>query len=153
MTFLPEQMPLIKLNTGQQMPQLGLGVYKVGQTEAVDLIRAAIVKGYRRVDTAALYGNEAEVGEGIRTSGVAREDLFVTTKIWNDRQGYDSALEAIDESLTRLDIDYVDLLLVHWPCPSKTSSSRPGRLFRRRWRAGRFAALASRTSTRTTSKS
>ena len=117
MTFLPDQMALIKLNTGQQMPQLGLGVYKVGQTEAVDLIRAAIEKGYRRVDTAALYGNEAEVGEGIRTSGVAREDIFVTTKIWNDDQGYDRTLEAIDESLSRRNIDYIDMLLIHWPSP------------------------------------
>jgi 2,5-diketo-D-gluconate reductase A len=141
MTFSPEQMPLIKLNTGQQMPQLGLGVYKVGQTEAVDLIRAAIGKGYRRVDTAALYGNEAEVGEGIRTSGVAREDLFVTTKIWNDRQGYDSALEAIDESLTRLDIDYVDLLLVHWPCPKQDKFVETWSAFQKAMEGGKIRGI------------
>ena len=72
-----------------------------------------------RIDTAALYDNEAVIGAGIRRSGFAREELFVTTKIWNDRQGYDNALEAIDESLQRLNIDYIDMLLIHWPCPQK----------------------------------
>jgi len=119
MTFSPEQMPLLTLNNGQQIPQLGLGVYKVTQDIAVDLIKNAVDAGYRRIDTAALYGNEAEVGQAVRESGLAREELFVTTKIWNDRQGYDEALVAIDESLDRLNIDYVDMLLIHWPCPTQ----------------------------------
>lgn len=119
MTFSPEQNPNILLNNGQLMPQLGLGVYKVNQDIAVQLVRTAIDTGYRRIDTAALYDNEAEVGAAVRQSGMAREDLFVTTKIWNDRQGYANALEAIDESLTRLNIDYLDMLLIHWPCPQK----------------------------------
>lgn len=119
MTFSPEMNPSIQLLNGDYMPQLGLGVYKVEQDIAVDLVRVALDAGYRRIDTAALYDNEAEIGAGIRKSGYDREDIFVTTKIWNDRQGYDNALEAIDESLSRLNIDYVDMLLIHWPCPAK----------------------------------
>lgn len=119
MSFSPEQNPNILLNNGQLMPQLGLGVYKVNQDIAVQLVRTAIDTGYRRIDTAALYDNEAEVGAAVRQSGLAREELFVTTKIWNDRQGYTNALEAIDESLSRLNIDYLDMLLIHWPCPQK----------------------------------
>jgi 2,5-diketo-D-gluconate reductase A len=119
MTFTPENMPIRTLNNGQKMPQLGLGVYKVGQDIAVDLVQMAIEAGYRRIDTAALYDNEQEVGAGIRKSSVPRDEIFVATKIWNDRQGYDNALEAIDESLTRLNIDYVDMLLIHWPAPTQ----------------------------------
>lgn len=119
MTFTPDHMAIRNLNNGQQIPQLGLGVYKVGQDIAVDLVQAAIETGYRRVDTAALYDNEQEVGAAIRRSGIAREEIFVTTKIWNDRQGFDNALEAIDESLNRLNIDYLDMLLIHWPAPAQ----------------------------------
>ena len=117
MSFSLDQNPLIQLNSGQLVPQLGLGVYKVGQDIAVDLVKLAIDLGYRRIDTAALYDNEQEVGAGIRASNVDREEIFVTTKIWNDRHGYDNALEAIDESLARLNIGYVDMLLIHWPNP------------------------------------
>lgn len=109
----------LTLNNGNTIPQLGLGVYKVAQSAAVDLMREAIDVGYRRIDTAALYGNEQEVGQGIRESGIAREEVFVTTKIWNDRQGYNESLKAIDESLQRLDLGYVDMLLIHWPCPAQ----------------------------------
>jgi len=109
----------LTLNNGNSIEQLGLGVYKVAQTEAVNLMREAVEVGYRRIDTAALYGNEAEVGLGIRQSGVDREEIFVTTKIWNDRQGYNETLKAIDESLTRLDLGYLDMLLIHWPSPAQ----------------------------------
>lgn len=118
MSFSAEQNPLIQLNSGQLVPQLGLGVYKVGQDIAVDLVKLAIDLGYRRIDTAALYDNEQEVGAGIRASSVEREEVFVTTKIWNDRHGYANALEAIDESLARLNIGYVDMMLIHWPNPT-----------------------------------
>lgn len=111
--------PSLTLNNGQQIPQLGLGVYKLGTDVAAGLIRTAIETGYRRIDTAAFYGNEAEIGEGVRTCGLAREEVFVTTKIWNDDQGFDRALEAIDESLDRLNIDYIDMLLIHWPKPQQ----------------------------------
>ncbi|MEY4079207.1 MAG: hypothetical protein RIS80_976 [Actinomycetota bacterium] len=119
MTFEITQNPLVQLYNGQLIPQLGLGVYKVQQDVAVDVVRTALDLGYRRVDTAALYDNEQEVGAAIRSSGLDREEVFVTTKIWNDRQGYDEALEAIDESLLRLNIEYVDMLLIHWPCPQQ----------------------------------
>lgn len=111
--------PTVTLNNGQQIPQLGLGVYKLETDIAEGLIHQAIEAGYRRIDTASFYGNEAEVGAGVRTSGLAREELFVTTKIWNEDQGYDRTLAAIDESLSRLDIDYIDMLLIHWPKPEK----------------------------------
>lgn len=116
------------LNNGNTIEQLGLGVYKVAQNEAVNLMREAVEVGYRRIDTASLYGNEAEVGKGIRESGVDRSEIFVTTKIWNDRQGYNESLKAIDESMGRLDLGYIDMLLIHWPCPSQN-------LFLETWRA------------------
>lgn len=109
----------LTLNSGNTIEQLGLGVYKVAQDEAVKLMREAVEVGYRRIDTAALYGNEAEVGQGIRESGVDRSEIFVTTKIWNDRQGYNESLKAIDESMSRLDLGYIDLLLIHWPSPAQ----------------------------------
>ncbi len=119
MTFSPEQNPRILLNNGQVLPQLGLGLYKVGQDIGVELVQAAVEAGYRRFDTAALYDNEFEVGAGLRKCGLPREDVFVTTKIWNDRHGFENATEAIDESLDRLNIEYIDMLLIHWPCPMK----------------------------------
>ena len=119
MTFDPKNMPLIELNNGQRIPQLGLGVYQLAAASAADLVAGAIETGYRRIDTAALYNNEAEVGEGIRQSGVARDEIYVTTKIWHDRHGYDESLVAIDESLDRLNIEYVDMLLIHWPAPAQ----------------------------------
>ena len=119
MTFTLESNPNVQLNNGQLIPQLGLGVYKVQQDIAVNVVRTALDLGYRRVDTAALYDNEVEVGAAIRTSGLDREELFVTTKIWNDRHGFAEANEAIDEALTRMNIGYIDMLLVHWPCPKQ----------------------------------
>ncbi len=113
-----EQNPKIKLNSGQLIPQVGLGVYKVAGESAEPLILEAFEAGYRRIDTAAFYGNEPEVGAAVRHSGLAREKIFVTTKIWKDDHGYDRALAAIDESLGRLDIDYIDMLLIHWPSPA-----------------------------------
>lgn len=111
--------PLVTLNSGQIMPQLGLGVYKVNQDIAVHLVGHALELGYRRIDTAALYDNEAEVGAAVRKSGLAREEVFVTSKIWNDRHGYHEAKEAIQESVDRLNIEYVDMMLIHWPCPKQ----------------------------------
>lgn len=111
--------PLLTLNSLQVMPQLGLGVYKVNQDIAVQLVGHALDLGYRRIDTAALYDNEAEVGAAVRKSGVAREEIFVTSKIWNDRHGYHEAKEAIQESVDRLNIGYVDMMLIHWPCPKQ----------------------------------
>ncbi|MFC0219748.1 2,5-diketo-D-gluconate reductase A [Pseudochelatococcus lubricantis] len=109
--------PTVLLNDGHTIPQLGLGVWQAGQDVAVAAVRKALEVGYRHVDTAAVYGNEREVGEGMRASGVARGDIFLTTKLWNDAQGHDNALRAFDASLERLGVDYVDLYLIHWPMP------------------------------------
>lgn len=112
-----EDNPKIRLNNGQIIPQVGLGVYKLHGASAEPLLLSAFEAGYRRIDTAAFYGNEPEVGNAVRNSGLAREEIFITTKVWKDDHGYDRALEAIDESLTRLNIDYIDMLLIHWPSP------------------------------------
>lgn len=119
----------LTLNNGQQIPQLGLGVYKVNQDIAVQLVGTAIDLGYRRIDTAALYDNEQEVGAAIRKSSVPREEIYVTTKIWNNRQGYHESKEAIEESLDRLNIGYVDMMLIHWPAPKQNKFVETWRAF------------------------
>lgn len=112
------QSPLIELNNGVEMPALGLGVYQSAPEETGSAVESAIANGYRLIDTAAAYGNEREVGEGIRRSGIDRADVFVTTKLWIADYGYEPALRAFDESLSRLGLDYVDLYLLHWPVPT-----------------------------------
>ncbi|KZB80594.1 aldo/keto reductase [Amycolatopsis regifaucium] len=111
--------PSIRLNNGTSLPQLGFGVYKIGDDEVAGAVRTAIEAGYRAIDTATLYANERGVGEAVRTSGLPREELFVTTKLWNTEHGYDSALRAFDTSLRELGLEYVDLYLIHWPLPSQ----------------------------------
>ena len=111
--------PKIEFNDGKTIPQIGLGVWQTPNAEAAPAVRKALEVGYRHVDTAAIYENEEGVGEGIRQSGVARSDIFLTTKLWNDRQSHDAALKAFDESLKRLGTDYVDLFLIHWPSPHR----------------------------------
>ena len=106
----------LTLNSGARIPQVGLGVWQSGGATQ-RAVSAALELGYRHVDTARIYGNEAQVGKAIRDSGVPRSELFVTTKLWNQDQGYDRALRAFDESLKRLGLDYVDLYLIHWPVP------------------------------------
>lgn len=112
------------LATGAQIPQVGLGVYQspVGAVTR-DAVAAALSLGYRHVDTAHIYRNEVDVGAAVRASSVPRSEIFVTTKLWNNDQGYDSALRALDTSLARLGLDYVDLYLVHWPVPGKRRDS------------------------------
>lgn len=109
--------PAITLNNGVQIPQLGFGVFQVPDDETAAAVAAAIAAGYRSIDTAAVYFNEVGVARGIERSGVPREDLFITTKVWNSAQGYDSTLKAFDESAERLGLDQVDLYLIHWPTP------------------------------------
>lgn len=110
--------PTIKLNNDELMPQLGLGVWKARDGDEVEAaVTAAIDAGYRLIDTAAIYGNEAGVGRAINKSNVPREDLFITTKLWNSDQGYDNTLIAFTRSLKLLGLDYVDLYLIHWPMP------------------------------------
>lgn len=108
------------LSNGVKMPWLGLGVFKVTEEGlAEQTVKAAIDAGYRHIDTAAAYGNEEGVGAGVKNSGVPREELFITTKVWNADQGYETSLAAFEKSLKKLDMDYVDLLLVHWPVKGK----------------------------------
>jgi diketogulonate reductase-like aldo/keto reductase len=107
---------IVTLNNGVEMPRLGLGVYQArAGGEARRAVEHALEAGYRHVDTAALYGNERDVGEAIHSSGIPREEIFVTTKLWNDDHGYDGALRAFEESRERLGLDVVDLYLIHWP--------------------------------------
>ncbi|MET3576493.1 aldo/keto reductase [Bhargavaea ullalensis] len=104
------------LANGVEMPRLGLGVYKMTDPdEALQAIGTALETGYRAIDTAAVYGNEAQVGEAVRTSGIPREELFITSKVWNTDQGYDETLRAFEKSLRELNMDYLDLYLTHWP--------------------------------------
>ncbi|HZZ33563.1 MAG TPA: aldo/keto reductase [Phenylobacterium sp.] len=109
----------ITLNDGRPMPQVGLGVWQTPADQTADLVDVALKAGYRHVDTAMIYRNEAGVGEGLRRSGVSRDEVFVTTKLWNDFQGFDQTLAAFDASLARLGLESVDLYLIHWPAPSR----------------------------------
>ncbi|MET0237687.1 MAG: aldo/keto reductase [Kibdelosporangium sp.] len=113
---MPE-IPTIKLNNGVNMPQLGFGVFQVPNAEATETVTAALDAGYRSIDTAAAYGNEEGVGKAI--AGFPREQLFITTKVWNSDQGSEETLRAFDRSASLLGLDYVDLYLIHWPAPKK----------------------------------
>jgi 2,5-diketo-D-gluconate reductase A len=108
--------PSVTLNDGVEMPQFGLGVWQTPPDQAAEVVRAAVEAGYRAVDTAAIYGNEKGVGEGLRAT---RDSVFLTTKLWNEHQGYDAALKAFDASLGRLGRTSLDLYLIHWPSPSR----------------------------------
>src|SRR6266571_2116400 len=114
----------VKLNNDVRMPILGLGVYQSPPGRVTrNAVNFALRVGYRHVDTARIYGNEADVGEAVRESGVPRGDLFVTTKLWNSDQGYDSTLRACEASLKRLGLDYLDLYLIHFPVPESRNES------------------------------
>ncbi|MGQ4490840.1 aldo/keto reductase [Streptomyces sp. SAS_281] len=111
--------PSITLNNGVRMPQLGFGVFQVPDEETATAVGHALDAGYRSIDTAAVYGNERGVGRAVADSGLPREELFVTTKLWNADQGYDRTLAAFDASLDKLGLDHVDLYLIHWPTPAR----------------------------------
>ncbi|MER5686046.1 aldo/keto reductase [Streptomyces sp. NPDC002205] len=135
------QVPSITLNNGVEMPQLGFGVWQVPDNEAAKAVRTAIESGYRSIDTAAIYENEQGTGEAIAASGVAREELFVTTKLWNSQQGYDATLRAFDASLDKLGLDYVDLYLIHWPVPAKDAYIDTYKAFEKIYADGRAKAI------------
>lgn len=120
--------PVLTLRDGVEMPQLGFGVFQIPPEEIQERVEEALAAGYRHIDTAAAYRNEAGVGAAIAASGVPREDVFVTTKLWNSDQGYDSTLRAFEKSLGRLGAGHVDLYLIHWPLPGRD-------LFLDTWRA------------------
>lgn len=107
----------LTFHDGRSVPQLGLGVWQVDNAMTPDVVATALSTGYRSIDTAAIYGNEEGVGKGIARSGIPRDQLFVATKVWNDRHGHDLTRQAFQESLERLGLDYVDLYLIHWPVP------------------------------------
>ncbi|MBF4634791.1 aldo/keto reductase [Agreia pratensis] len=118
MTTSESSVPLVTLNDGNTIPQLGFGVFKVDPDKTSRIVTDAFEVGYRHIDTAKIYGNEEGVGHAIKTSGIDRDELFITTKLWNADQGYESGLEAFEKSLGRLQLDYVDLYLIHWPAPA-----------------------------------
>lgn len=113
--------PRVTLNDGNSIPQVGLGVWQTPAEETERAVTAALQAGYRHIDTAAAYRNEAETGRGLANSGVPREGVFLVTKLWNSDQGYDSTLTAFDASVERLGVDYLDLYLIHWPVPANNA--------------------------------
>ncbi|MFJ1608049.1 aldo/keto reductase [Streptomyces sp. NPDC088253] len=123
------------------MPQLGFGVWQVPDDEAEQAVATALESGYRSIDTAAIYGNEEGTGKAIAASGIPREDLFVTTKLWNSDQGYDSTLRAFDTSLEKLGLDYLDLYLIHWPLPSRGKYIDTYKAFEKLYTDGRVKAI------------
>ncbi|MFC8002183.1 aldo/keto reductase [Streptomyces olivaceus] len=138
---MSSKVPPITLNNGVEMPQLGFGVWQVPDDEAQTAVAQALEAGYRSIDTAAIYGNEEGTGRAIAASGLAREDLFVTTKLWNSDQGYDSTLEAFDTSLAKLGLDYLDLYLIHWPMPAREKYVDTYKAFEKLLADGRVRAI------------
>jgi 2,5-diketo-D-gluconate reductase A len=141
--------PQVTLNDGRTMPQFGLGVWQTPQDEAAMVVKTALEAGYRLIDTAAAYGNERGVGEGIRPSGVDPKDVSVTTKLWNDRQGFDSTLKAFDNSLGRLGVEVLDLYLITGRRRGRTSIWRVGAP----WCGSRRKAASARSASPTLRRS
>jgi diketogulonate reductase-like aldo/keto reductase len=130
----------VELSNGVEMPYFGLGVYLINEgKEVVSAVKDALDAGYIHIDTASLYGNEKGVGEAIKQSGVDRKNIFVTTKVWNSDQGYESTLRAFDKSMAKLGLDYLDLYLVHWPVKGKYKDT--WRAFEKLYNDGRVRAI------------
>jgi diketogulonate reductase-like aldo/keto reductase len=133
--------PDVRLNDGAMMPQLGFGVFQVSDEEAEHAVEVALRDGYRSVDTASAYGNEEGTGRALRASGLPREELFITTKLWNSDQGYDQTLRAFDASMRRLGLDYLDLYLIHWPTPARDKYVDTYKAFEKLHADGRVRAI------------
>lgn len=133
--------PTITLDNGVEIPQLGLGVWQIEDDIVTDVVTTAFEAGYRHIDTAAIYGNEAGVGRAIAASGLPRDDLFITTKLWNSDQGYDTTLAAFDASLERLGLEYVDLYLIHWQSLKKDKYVDTWRAFEQLYADKRVRAI------------
>ncbi|KHF38202.1 aldo/keto reductase [Halalkalibacter okhensis] len=130
------------LHNGIKMPWVGFGVFKVKDgEEVVNSVKAALEIGYRSIDTAAIYGNEAGVGKAIADSNVPRDELFITTKVWNSNHGYDATLAAFDESMEKLGLDYLDLYLIHWPLPSEGKYVETWKALEKLYKDGRVRAI------------
>jgi 2,5-diketo-D-gluconate reductase A len=111
--------PILTLNDGRTIPQVGFGLWQVPADETARVVREGLAAGYRLIDGAAIYGNEVGLGEGLRSADVPRDQVFVTTKVWNDRQGRDETARAVEDSLQRIGLVQADLMLIHWPCPEQ----------------------------------
>jgi 2,5-diketo-D-gluconate reductase A len=133
--------PKLTFNNGAEIPQVGFGVFLVPDHETKAAVSSALEAGYRHIDTAQAYGNEAAVGEAISESGIPRDELFVTTKLWNDAQGYDSALDSFDGSIKRLGLDYLDLYLIHWPAPAQDRYVATWKAFEAVYAEGRVRSI------------
>jgi 2,5-diketo-D-gluconate reductase A len=133
--------PAVTLHDGVEIPQLGFGVFQVPPDDTQRVVEEALEVGYRHIDTAAAYRNERGVGAAIAASGIPRDELFVTTKLWNSQQGYDSTLEACEKSLGRLGMDRVDLYLIHWPVPTEGNALDTWRAFERIHEEGRSSTI------------
>lgn len=133
--------PTVTLNNGIEMPQLGYGVFQVPDAETTAAVAEALDAGYRSIDTAAIYGNESGVGRAIADSGIARDELFVTSKVWISDHGYDATLRAYDASLERLGLDHLDLYLIHWPTPALETYADTWRALESLYREGRVRAI------------
>jgi diketogulonate reductase-like aldo/keto reductase len=134
--------PTVTLNNGVTIPQVGLGVWQAREGAEVErAVRAALEAGYRLIDTAAVYGNEAGVGRAIKASGIPREQLFITTKLWNAHHAYADALRAFERSLRTLDCGYVDLYLIHWPLPMEDRFTEAWKALEELYRGGQVRAI------------
>lgn len=133
--------PSVKLNNGVEMPSLGFGVFQIAPEEVMGPVRVALEAGYRLIDTAWGYQNEEGVGRAVRESGIPRDQLFITTKLTNSEHGYDRALRAFDASLARLQMDYVDLYLIHWPVPKAGLYVETWRAFEKIYADGRARSI------------
>ena len=133
--------PLITLNDGIQIPQLGLGVWQLDDDQAYASSVAALKAGYRHIDTAMIYGNEAGVGRAVAESELARDEIFITTKLWNTDQGYDSTLRAFDASMAKLGLEQLDLYLIHWALPKKNAYRETWKAFVRLQEEGRVRSI------------
>ena len=138
---MDQQTPHLVLNNGVAIPQLGFGTYKVDPADAVAVVREALEIGYRHVDTAQMYGNEREVGQAVRESGLPRENVFVTTKLNNNQLTYDAAMASFDRSLDELGLDFVDLFLIHWPLATVSDFVPRWKALEEIYRSGRARAI------------
>lgn len=133
--------PSVTLNNAVQIPQLGFGTFQIPPEETRDTTLAALEAGYRHIDTAQMYGNEKEVGQAVRDSGVDRADVFVTSKLNNDAHAYDDALRAFDRSMEELGLEYLDLFLIHWPLPGRGDFVETWKALEEIYRSGRAQAI------------